>query len=266
MSLIRIFSIFFFVVAIGLAALLVSKVKYKIDEDKRIARQEAQVINKLKMIRDAQIAYQSVTSDYTGDWDTLINFLDTGHIYIIQRRERVYTLSYGRDSSIVRIDTIGKVPVKDSLFVIKEPVSSLVKGTVDKLEVVENQRVEKGDLLFSVTNPNGKSVKVRAPREAIVKGIHKNEGSAVDVEETVLMIHYPRIGDVAQIPYLPGSETERFDLFAGSIVRGNVVVDVFEAKDTNPVNPKRRKRGEENPLRVGSRTDVSTSGNWELAQ
>jgi hypothetical protein len=52
-------------------------------------------------------------------------------------------------------------------------------------------------------------------------------------------------------------------LFAGKISKGNVIVDVFEAKDTAPVNPERRKKDNERALRVGSRVDVSVTGNWE---
>jgi preprotein translocase subunit SecG len=44
----RVLSIFFFVVAIVLAGVLVNNIKSKIDEDKRIERQETAVINKLK--------------------------------------------------------------------------------------------------------------------------------------------------------------------------------------------------------------------------
>ena len=32
------------------------------------------IIDKLKLIRSAQIAYQSVKGEYTSDWDELINF------------------------------------------------------------------------------------------------------------------------------------------------------------------------------------------------
>ena len=46
---VRVLSAFFFVVAIGLAVLLVTNIKSKVDEDKRIERQEEMVINKLKI-------------------------------------------------------------------------------------------------------------------------------------------------------------------------------------------------------------------------
>jgi hypothetical protein len=41
------------------------------------------------------------------------------------------------------------------------------------------------------------------------------------------------------------------------------MVDVFEVKDVAPVNPVRKKNNNEKALKIGSRVDVTTSGNWE---
>ena len=105
----RVLSIFFFVVAIGLAVVLVRNIKSKVDDDLRIDRQEQLVINKLKMIRDAEVAYLSTNGKYTGSFDTLISFIDTGSIYITQRTEVIKMLAYGAEEITVTIDTIGKV-------------------------------------------------------------------------------------------------------------------------------------------------------------
>jgi len=264
MSLTKIISVVFFIIALVLAGYLAYSIKFKIDEDKRIARQEKQVIDKLKMIRDAEIAYQSVMGSYTGDWDTLVNFLDTGTMYLTQRSEEIISLNYGVDSVVVTIDTIGQVPVKDSMFVIKEPVPSLIRGEIESIDVTNGQSVKKGDVLYTVRNLKGKSLKMRAPVDATVKDINYDTGQQVETEEPVVEISYPRINNIENLPYLPNHKgNEKFDLFAGKIVRGNVVVSVFEAKDTDPVDPKRRKKEGPGPLKVGSRTDVSISGNWE---
>ena len=82
MSITRVLSIIFFLGALGLAYLLVKNIKSKIDEDARIERQERLVINKLKMIRDAEVAYLGTNGRYTASFDTLISFIDTGSIYI----------------------------------------------------------------------------------------------------------------------------------------------------------------------------------------
>ena len=44
------------------------------------------------------------------------------------------------------------------------------------------------------------------------------------------------------------------------------MVDVVEVRDVAPVNPNRNEENEaknRKPLRFGSRTDVTTAGNWE---
>ncbi len=265
MSLIRIVSILFFIIALGLAAFLAYRIWFKIEEDKRIEKQEFRVIEKLKMIRDAEVAYQAVTGKYTGSWDTLVNFLDTGTLYITQTTEEIFTLAYGVDSVRITVDTIGSVSVKDSIFRVKEPVTSLLKGTIDDINVSVGDRVKKGDVLFSVSNQKGKTLTMKSPVQATIQAINKDAGEEIDdIESEVILINYPRIDNIENLPYLPGSSDKKFELFAGKIVRGNLVVSVFEAKDTYPVNPARRLKGKENPLKVGSRTDVSTSGNWEF--
>lgn len=189
----KILSIVFFVIALGLGYYLYDRIKFKIDEEDRIARIERSIIEKLRMIRDAQVAYQAVHREYTDDWDELINFIQTGNIYITQRRETIIPLDYGADSVVVEIDTLGAVPVRDSLF---------------------NER------------------------------------------------RYPNF-NVQRLPYIPGSD-QKFELYAGKIERqGGTQVDVFEVRDVAPVNPKRRVNNNERALRVGSRTEVTTSGNWE---
>jgi len=71
MNLTRILTIALFVVAVGLAYFLFSRIKFAIDEEKRIANHEAAVIAKLSLIRNAEIAYLSVNGEYASNWDSL---------------------------------------------------------------------------------------------------------------------------------------------------------------------------------------------------
>lgn len=260
----RVLSIFFLVVAIVLAGVLVTNIKSKIDEDKRIERQESLVINKLKMIRDAEVAYLSTNGKYTGSFDTLISFIDTGSIFITQRRDEIEMLAYGAEKVTIIIDTIGKVPVKDSIFVEREMLLSLADGTIQDLNMSVGSQIKKGEVVATIISPTGKPVNVYAPYTATVEGLSVKEGQQVKVNDGLAKLAYKRIGDINNLPYLPESENnEKFGLFAGKINKSNVIVDVFEAVDTNPVNPARRKNKNEKALRVGSRTEVSVSGNWE---
>ena len=192
MKLVKVLSIVFLLIAGFIAYKLVASIKYEIDTERRIKKVEAKIIDKLQMARKAQIVYLNSYGSYAGSWDTLISYIDTGKIYITERKEHVITLDYGADSVAVEIDTLGTVSVKDSLYA----SDKYPDFKPEKLPIV------------------------------------------------------PYTGDT-------------FEIYAGEINKGNVTVDVFEIKDPNPINPKRLEENSRGPLRVGSRDQVTTSGNWE---
>jgi len=262
MGITRVLSIFSFVVAIGLSVVLVRNIKSKIDADKLIDRQEQLVINKLKMIRDAEIAYLSTYGRYTGSFDTLISFIDTGSIYLTQRTEEIKMLAYGAEEVTITIDTIGKVSVKDSVFVVREPIFCLAAGTVKELKISVGSTIKKGENVATILSNKGKTIKLKAPYNAVVESISVREGQQVGPKDALAKLSYKRIKNISNLMYLPESKNKaKFELFASKVTKGNVIVDVFEAKDTQPVNSRRRKS--KYALRVGSRTEVSIAGNWE---
>ena len=180
--------------AAGLAFFLVSRIKYSIDEEARINAAEDKVIEKLKMIRDAQIAFQSVNGKFANEWDSLLNFVENGNIFLIQRREETVLLDYGAEETTLYLDTLGSVTVIDSLF------SSI---------------------------PNFKA---------------------------------------SNLIFVPGYENVKFEIWASKIEKGGVEVDVVEVRNPKPFDPNRKEANEANinkPLRFGSRTSITTAGNWE---
>ena len=180
--------------AAGLAFYLVNSIKFSIDEEARINEAEAKVIEKLKMIRSAQIAFQSVNGQFASEWDTLLNFIDSGNIFLIQRREETVLLDYGAEETTLYLDTLGSVTVIDSLF------SSIPNFVASNLINV------------------------------------------------------------------PGYENVQFEIWASKIEKGGVQVDVVEVRNPKPFDPNRKESNEANinkPLRFGSRTSITTAGNWE---
>ena len=180
--------------AAGLAFFLVSRIKYSIDEEARINAAEDKVIEKLKMIRDAQIAFQSVNGKYANEWDSLLNFVENGNIFLIQRREETVLLDYGAEETTLYLDTLDKVKVIDSLF-----------------------------------------------------------SSIPDFKASNLI-------------FVPGYENVKFEIWASKIEKGGVEVDVVEVRNPKPFDPNRKEANEANinkPLRFGSRTSITTAGNWE---
>jgi hypothetical protein len=91
----------------------------KFNEEKNV--RYAKVINRLKDIRTAQIAHRDVKGVFSNNFDSLIKFIDEGQFTLIEKRDssfleydRTYRIDMLRE--IIIIDTLGTVPVKDSLF------------------------------------------------------------------------------------------------------------------------------------------------------
>ena len=81
----------------------------------------AKVIDRMKDIRTAQIAHKDVKGEYASNFDSLVKFIDEGIFTLIEKRDSSY-LQYDRTyridmlREVIVIDTLGSVPVKDSLF------------------------------------------------------------------------------------------------------------------------------------------------------
>jgi len=81
----------------------------------------ADVIDRLKDIRLAQIAHRDVRGAFSNNFDSLVKFIDEGIFTLIEKRDSSY-MEYDRNyridmlREVIVIDTLGFVPVKDSLF------------------------------------------------------------------------------------------------------------------------------------------------------
>lgn len=81
----------------------------------------ADVIDRLKDIRLAQIAHRDVRGEFSNNFDSLVKFVDEGIFTLIEKRDSSY-MEYDRTyridmlREVIVIDTLGFVPVKDSLF------------------------------------------------------------------------------------------------------------------------------------------------------
>ena len=79
------------------------------------------VINRLKEIRKAQIAYKDVNGIYSDNFDSLVSFIENGIFTLVEKRDSSF-LEYNRTyridmlKEVIVIDTLGTVSVKDSLF------------------------------------------------------------------------------------------------------------------------------------------------------
>ncbi|SDS29686.1 hypothetical protein SAMN04515667_1855 [Formosa sp. Hel1_31_208] len=165
------------------------------------------VISKLKDIRDAELAHRTVTGEFNGNFDDLIKFIDTAEFTITQRKDSTIideelTRRFGgveTTRDIVVIDTLGFVPVRDSLFgadtryktMMNLPVGQpgakfilkagrladnnipVFEASVDKAIILFDQDenlVAKEKEVVSVDEVNGPTLKVGSMDEPYTKG------------------------------------------------------------------------------------------------
>jgi hypothetical protein len=170
----------------------------------------AQIIESLIDIRDAQLAHRQVTGQFAKNFDGLVTFIDTAQFTITQRRDSSIidvelTKRYGGVETykdIVLIDTLGFVPVKDSLF-------------------KSSDRYKK---MMNVPNTDGAKFEMKA-------GLLDQNGINIPVFEAFVK-----------------KQVILFDQDRDLILQENEVVSV------DGVNG--------DALRVGSMTEINTSGNW----
>tara|TARA_Y100000815_G_scaffold275575_1_gene314797 strand:- start:121143 stop:121874 length:732 start_codon:yes stop_codon:yes gene_type:complete len=118
-------SILLFLVAIFLGYKVYNSIMGPVEFNKAKEERYKKVIAKLKDIKAAELAYQEVVGGFNGDFDSLVQFLDTAQFAITQRRDTVYddvekNKAYGIDEGYyieeVLIDTLRFTSVKDSLY------------------------------------------------------------------------------------------------------------------------------------------------------
>ena len=113
--------IVFLLLSIFFAYKIYQSINQPIQFEKVKQERYAEVIDKLKDIRDTQEAYKTVTGRFANDFPSLIKFVDTAQFTITQQRDSSY-MEYNETYRIEMlkevkiIDTLGFVPVKDSLF------------------------------------------------------------------------------------------------------------------------------------------------------
>ena len=127
-------ALFFFLwcLSIFFASQIYSSINGPIKFNKVKNERYTQVINRLKDIRNAQIAHKDVTGFYANNFDSLVSFIDNGIFTLIEKRDssyleynRLYRIDMLKEVEIV--DTLGFVSVKDSLFGQNESYKMMAK-------------------------------------------------------------------------------------------------------------------------------------------
>ena len=139
------------------------------------------------MIRKAQIAHKDVKGIYSNNFDSLVKFIDNGIFTLIEKRDSSY-MEYDRTyridmlREIVVVDTLGFVPVKDSLFKNSNAYKNFSNVPVDGIEA-------KFDINAEIIDKNGYRVpvfEVKVAKDVILfdqnKDLLKTENETVSVD------------------------------------------------------------------------------------
>ncbi|MFY0645159.1 MAG: hypothetical protein JXR19_11925 [Bacteroidia bacterium] len=119
---------------------------------KEVVIKEDAVIQKLKTIRDGQMAYKEVHGKFTGSFDTLLDFMSNGQLEVIS--------AFGDqdDSTTVFSKSISFVSVKDSMFSDVDISNLRFVPEKDTLQfLIESGKIEKNGVwvpVFQVTDPD----------------------------------------------------------------------------------------------------------------
>ena len=112
-----------FAALIGFLGLRIyESVKQPIEFQEQYNKRKAAVVNRLKLIRDAQVAYKTINNNYTGSFDTLIDFVKNGQLKVLRMEGSLsdsllaagMTEKEALKQGIIKRDTV-YVSVRDSI-------------------------------------------------------------------------------------------------------------------------------------------------------
>ena len=149
----------------------------------------AKVVEKLKIIRNAEVKYFEVMGEYTDDKAGLIQFIDSAKLAITEIRDTVVQVNKGSNNTWGRIMVPVELRIKDTIDY--EPVSKyfkdvdyktmfIVPGVENKEFDLEIGEIEKVQGLISPT------FEARTDKTTLLKGLNEslvkleNEANATD--------------------------------------------------------------------------------------
>tara|TARA_R110002124_G_scaffold254044_2_gene419495 strand:+ start:39352 stop:40014 length:663 start_codon:yes stop_codon:yes gene_type:complete len=179
------------VVIIFLGWKLYSSVIGPVEFNKVKEARYTKVIKNLKDIRAAELAHKEITGNFTGSFDSLVQFIDTAQFANIERRDTSYAdveknKAFGIEDGYfiedVVIDTLGYTPVRDSLFGgtdrYKQMMNIPVEGVDSKFEL-QAGKIEKNGTMYSVFEARVAKDVILADRD---KDLLAQEKQVVSVE------------------------------------------------------------------------------------
>lgn len=118
----KVIEIVLLAVIVCLGYFIYNSINEPIEYNKQYNKRYTAVVNRLKLIRDAQVAYKSINNKYTGSFDTLIDFVKNGQLKMLRMEGSLndsllaagMTEKEAIKQGIIRRDTVF-IAVKDSI-------------------------------------------------------------------------------------------------------------------------------------------------------
>ena len=271
MNLTKILTAVFFLVSGLLFYLLYDGIDSVVASRELITKQENQLQERLKLIREAEIVFQERNGRYTANWDSLADFIENGRVPILNRWEEIKPKAYGGEEVILHVDTVKWISAKDRIFkknyTMNAPEDGIFEGfdkgvslggrVLKGMHAYKMQASDRSVEPIFIEDGNIESLAALNPGDKVSKG-----SNLINFWDYQFDINVD-IRKIGEIPYMPG---QLLEIFVGKVDKNGLMVDVIEVKDPKPVNPDRKESNDiktKKPLRFGSRLDAATSGNWE---
>ena len=190
------------IVLIALAAFLVYKINFEIQKPVQFNKEKkikyAKVINNLKVLRDAEVAYKRVTGKYTADGEALIQFIEKDSFAITQVKNVPKTIDVGggitKEIEERIVDTLGYEPVRDIFKGTNYKNMLQIPGT-DQQFKIEIGEIEK------IAGLKAPVFEIKVDKAIILKGMDMNlikqEKEAIGGEE--IRGEYVRVGSLGEV-------------------------------------------------------------------
>lgn len=269
MNLMKILTAVLLIGSVYLLYFLYNGIESVVDERKEIADKEAQMQERLKLIREAELIFQGQMGRYTANFDSLADFIENGKVPIVQITEKIEQQAYGVEKVTQIRDTLGFISAKEKIFKKNFTMNAADDGIFQSFNVKVGDRVIKNQKAYSIMIGGELRPPVFIENGVIASLANLNSGDKVIKGQN--MINFwdyqfnPNIDirKIGEVPYMPG---KMINIFVGKVDKNGLFVDVLEVVDPAPAD-KSRKESNENkqrkPLRFGSRFDAATTGNWE---
>lgn len=180
------------IAAVALVYAIYSSIMQPVNFQKEQKAREAVAIQRLKDIRDLEVAFKSVNNRFTADPDSLVNFYNTGKMEIVMQigskddsvaventarvkkankkitNEQMYEL-YKKGENLV-FSITSQIPVKDTLFRSRE---NFVIDSVIYIPYSGGKKVEMDAIVKTVSGVDVPLFEARMPYDYLLKGMNR---------------------------------------------------------------------------------------------